>query len=115
MHALYDLKEMLCKELEEYGKKGDISAGSLDIIDKLAHAAKNVDKLIDSYDGGSYYDGRSYRDRSYARRRDSMGRYSRDYSRSGEIVDQLRSLMHEAPDDMTRQEIQRLVTKMETM
>ena len=112
MHALYDLKEMLCKELEEYGKKGDLSAGSLDIIDKLAHAIKNLDKIIDGYDyssyGGSYND--PYRgDRSYARRRDSMGRYSRN----GDIVDQLRKLMHEAPDDMSRQEIQRLITKME--
>ena len=60
-----------------------------------------------SYDGGSYR--RSYR-------RDSMGRYSGEgYSRTGDMVDRLRELMADAPDDRTRQEIQRLVTKMESM
>jgi hypothetical protein len=102
MHELYQLKEMLCNELEEYGSKGDLSAGSLEIVDKLAHALKNLDKIIETKEeesgeeysgamyrrGGSYrYDdgmmtGGSYRGGSYARgrgsnaRRDSMGRYS---------------------------------------
>ena len=26
MHAIYDLKEMLCKQLEDYGKKGELTA-----------------------------------------------------------------------------------------
>lgn len=138
MHAVYDLKEMLCKELEEYGKKGELSAGTLDIVDKLAHTIKNIDKIIETYeeeeyssrsDGGNYNGGMSMRGGSYGNggsyargrgrnaRRDSMGRYSSEggYSRNGEMVDQLRALMDEAPDDRTRQEIQRLVTKMEQM
>lgn len=107
MDGLYELKEMLCKELEEYGAKGELTAGSLEIVDKLAHAIKNLDKIIEkegeyserggSYRGGSYareqgggnrggQDGRSSnRGGSYARqgrgmnaRRDSMGRYSRE-------------------------------------
>lgn len=88
-----------------------------------------------SYDGGSYggsYEGngnRSYRRggrnfmRSYARgrgrnaRRDNMGRYSGDgYSMdSEEMVQQLREMMQEAPDDRTRQEFQRFIQKMETL
>lgn len=103
MHELYELKEMLCKELEEYGRKGEMTAGSLDVVDKLAHALKNLDKIIEakededgysmvenSYRGGSGAGGGgggSYRS-SYARgrKRDSMGRYSgesRRYSREG--------------------------------
>ena len=119
MHAIYDLKDMLCKELEEYGKKGELSAGTLDIVDKLAHTIKNLDKIIEADDdysnyGGSYR-GRSYEDRSYARRRDSMGRFSPEgYSRNS-MTDKLRSLMREAPDDRTRQEIQSLISKMEMM
>ena len=103
MHELYKLKEMLCKELEEYGSKGDLSAGSLEIVDKLAHALKNLDKIIEtkeeeseyssagnegSYRGGSYRGGRggsyryddgmmtggSYRGGSYARGRGSNAR-----------------------------------------
>lgn len=134
MHELYELKEMLCKELEGYGKKGELSAGTLEIVDKLAHSIKNLDKIIEAKEmeeGGSYYDGGSYEGRSmnrggsyrgsYARgrrnaRRDSMGRYSSEgYSRAGDIADQLREMMDDAPDESTRREIQRLVTKMEQM
>lgn len=61
--------------------------------------------------GGSSYDG-SY-EGSYARRRDSMGRYSRDGST--EMVEDLRELMQEAPDQQTRQEFQRLIEKLEQM
>lgn len=105
MHELYELKEMLCEELKEYGKKGEMSAGSLEIVDKLAHAIKNLDKIIETYeeeeysgrgsyeggsmrgsyeDGrrgsyrGSYEDGRSYERGSYARGR---GRNARRDSR----------------------------------
>lgn len=141
MHGVYELKEMLCKELEEYGSKGELSAGTLDIVDKLAHTVKNLDKIIESYeDEGSYYGGESYDDGgmymnrggrsnrsmasyrggSYARgrnaRRDSRGRYSREgYSRNSDIADQLRDLIEDAPDEKTRQEIQKLVMKMEQM
>jgi hypothetical protein len=136
MHGIYELKEMLCKELEEYGEKGELSAGTLDIVDKLSHSIKNLDKIIETYEeeeysnyGGSYADGdMPYRDggynggRSYARgrgrnaRRDSMGCYSsRGYSRAGDMVDQLRKLMNDAPDDRTRQKIQNLVSEMEMM
>ena len=77
MDELYKLKDMLCKELEEYGKKGELTAGSLEIIDKLAHAIKNLHKIIEAYEedegeysgrGGSYgYDYRSYDDGGYTR------------------------------------------------
>ena len=53
-------------------------------------------------------DGRMYSGRSYRRGRDSMGRYAD----SGDMVKQLESLMESAPDDRTRQEIQKIVQKM---
>ena len=73
-----------------------------------------------SYDGGSY-DGGSYaRGRGRNARRDSMGRYSsRGYSRDGgysganEIVDELHDLMDRAPDEQTRQKMQKLIQEME--
>ena len=85
MHDLYKLKDNLVKELEELGKQ-DLSKSTLETVDKLAHAAKNVAKVIecceeeeysmamgsgDSRRGGysrrgSYADGRSYMDGSYA-------------------------------------------------
>ena len=138
MHELYELKEMLCEELKEYGKKGEMSAGSLEIVDKLAHAIKNLDKIIETYEEeeysgrgsyrgpyegrGSYEDGRSYERRSYARgrgrnaRRDRMGRYSSEgYSRNEDMTEQIRGMMEEAPDERTRQEFQRFLNKLETM
>lgn len=145
MHELYELKKMLCKELEEYGRNGEMSTGSLDIVDKLAHAIKNIEKILEAYEeeegsyayrGGSYegsYDNRgrgrgsyrgsyrdgSYRDGSYARRRrDSRGRYMSNYSMEGysrAAADQLREMMDDMPDEQTRNELQRIVTKMENM
>lgn len=120
MNELEKLKQMLCKELEEYGSKGEMSTGTLEVVDKLAHAVKNLDKIIEAYDGE--YSGRYYADGmggvNYSRRRDSMGRYSRDgrrsygYSRHGDLADELRNLMEDAPDERTRMEMQRLIDKL---
>ena len=141
MHKLYELKEMLCEELEEYGSKDKLDVGGLDIVDKLAHAIKNLDKIIEayeeeeyssrgSYEGGSYDNGSSYarNGRSgYSRRgsyesggsyaRGGRGRYSRarGYSRDGDMIMELRELMEEAPDEKTRQEFQRFISKIEGM
>lgn len=74
----------------------------------------------DGMTGGSYEQGGSYardgRGRGSNARRDSMGRYSSrmdGYSRHGDVVESLREVMEEAPDERTRQEIQRLIEKME--
>ena len=122
MHDIYKLKEMLCEELEEYGRKGEMTPGTLEVVDKLAHAVKNLDKIIEtadeeySGDDMSYrgsYRGRSYRNydgnMGYARRRDGMGRYSRA---SSDLVNQLRQMMPEV-DEETRRDIERLVNRME--
>ena len=81
MQDLYALKEMLCKELKNYGKKGELTAGSLEVIDKLAHALKNLNKVIEEeqYSSRSYDGGGSYRG-SYAYENGSMsngGSYAR--------------------------------------
>ena len=134
MHEIYELKEKLMKELEEYGRKGELTAGSLDVVDKLSHTIKNLCKIIEKEEGDGEYsmaDGRSYRDgrmyegntmRSYARgrgrnaRRDSMGRYSSTgYSYGNEdMIEQLEGLMEEAPEQI-KQDIQRLITKVGSM
>ena len=88
-----DIRDMLCDELDNIAEQGEITTGSLDIIDKLTHSIKSIDTIMameeSSYSNrgysrydGSYTDGYSRRG-SYARgrgrnaRRDSMGRYSR--------------------------------------
>lgn len=79
MHGMEDIREMLMKELEKYSKKGELSAGSLEIIDKLTHAIKSIDTIMAMEDSGySNESGYSYaRGRGSNARRDSMGRYSR--------------------------------------
>ena len=143
MEELIKLKEMLCDELKEYGEKGELTTGSLDVVDKLAHSIKNIDRVIDHYmeeDGYSgnypmYMDGRgsyrggtggSYRGGSYARgrgrnaRRDSMGRYSseRGYSRAEDdmqsVINDLRGMMGELPDEK-RREVERFISKVVQM
>ena len=47
MEELYKLKETLCNELEEYSKKGKMSAGDLEIVNKLSETIKNIDKIIE--------------------------------------------------------------------
>lgn len=75
MKKLYELKETLCEELEGYaGRK--LTGGSLEEIDKLAHAIKNICKVIEaaeeeqyseaSYRGGSSRRGSSRAGGSYA-------------------------------------------------
>ena len=68
-----------------------------------------------SYDegpGGSYRGG-SYRG-GYSGRRDSMGRYSGEYGYArNDLADRMRELMNSAPDDRTRQEIQRMIERIE--
>ena len=94
MKSLYELKEMLCDELDEIVGKGELSAGSLDVVHKLTDTIKNIDKIemleeSEYYDEDSYEGGGSYaRGRGRNAKRDRMGRYSRDgeggeYGRGG--------------------------------
>ncbi len=90
MKSLYELKKMLCYELDEIAEKGELTAGSLETVHKLTDTIKNIDKIemLEEYedDDESYDEGGSYaRGRGRNAKRDRMGRYSRDggYSRDG--------------------------------
>lgn len=136
MHELHELKEKLCQELEEYNSK-EMTAGSLEVIDKLAHTIKNLGKIIEMYEesegyssrGGIPYEG-GYGGRSYARGRggrggrtgaNQYGSYARGgypmegYSRNDGMIAELRELMMEAPDERSKKEFQRFISKMESM
>ena len=54
MHKLGTLKIMLIKELESYADSGSLSKTSLDGIDKLAHATKNVIKIMECCGGSEH-------------------------------------------------------------
>ncbi len=116
---LYEICETLDRELTEANEKirqagGKLSAGDLEVIDKITHSIKSVKTTIsmleegyprsasrDYYDDMSMRNGRSMDGRSYGydrgmsaarganARRDSMGRYSRGDETEEELLDKL--------------------------
>ena len=136
---LYELCDTVSRAISQANEKirgagGKLTTGDADYMDKLAHILKSVKAVIkmeeeadmdDGYSERGYsrdpmrgYSRRGYDDGAYSRgrmnaRRDSMGRYSRGYSNHGDMVDELRELMQDAPNDQVRQEMQRLVQKLE--
>lgn len=127
MKDLESLGDVLSEKISEKTRKiknGGMNDGDLETVDKLTHALASVKKIEafvedDGYSGYWPTDG-SYRGmyrNSYAhggRRRDSMGRYSGEYGYSrNDLADKMRKLMKDVPDDRTRQEMMRMVEKLE--
>lgn len=137
MEKLYDLKDKLCEELEEFARKQEMGAGDLEVIHKLTDTIKNIDKICmleegDGYseavDGGDYGRGSSYANRGKhyvrghysrdggmngysTRRRDGRGRYSREDGRS-EMMEHLEMAMDSATDQ-DRDTIKRFMRQLE--
>lgn len=125
---MYELREMLVNELEKLTKKGELTAGSLDTVDKLTHSIKSIDTIVAMEEAGEYsHDGMSYA-RGRNVRRDSMGRYSSDsrysmnhpyYDRGysmhdkRDLINELRDLMNETSDSKSRMAIQNAIQQME--
>ena len=121
---------------------GDIANDDVEIIDKLTHSLKSLVTTCamleaedddsgysgrymptwnpgihygysgrDGMDGGENRNGYSGNHGGYSRR------YSREnrngYSRTGDMREQLREMMEDAPDDVTRMEIKKLMDKMD--
>lgn len=119
------VRDMLCEELDKFGSKGELTAGSLETIDKLTHSIKSIDTIMAMEESGYSRDYMpSYGARSYAnQRRDSRGRYSRNPYRMNrgysyddakdEMIDQLEDIMSTAPDKRTKDAIKKAIEAME--
>ena len=99
MKELYELCDTIMDAIVEANETirsggGKLTAGDVDFVDKLTHSLKSVKAVIAMGDDG------------YARKHswDSRG-----------MVGELRELMRTAPDDRTRAEFQRFISKIETM
>ena len=115
MHKLHELREMLMEELNKCASKGELSAGSLDIVDKLTHAVKSIDTILAMEESGYSRDDYSYaRGRGRYAKRDSMGRYSGEggYSRDGDFREMLEEAMDNAPNEQVRTKLQRIMSEM---
>ena len=141
MEYMHELKEMLCDELEKIADKGELTAGSLDTVDKLTHSIKSIATIMAMEDsdysyengGGNMGGGSnrgSYRGGSYAQRRDSRGRYARQSrqsrrsnggsyrrgSRADEtemIVEKLEMMMDKVEDQTAKQALEDAIEAME--
>lgn len=126
MEYMYELKEKLCRELEEVARKPEMGAGDLELIHKLTDTIKNIDK-IDALEGDGYSRdgdwemegrGRYNRGSSYARRRDSRGRYTSDrrYSRDDaktHMIEQMEQMMNGTQNEREREIIRRAMEQLE--
>lgn len=134
MKNLEKMLELADNELGAIASNGKFrSREEIDSVEKLVKMAKSIyciwemedDGGMSYADGGYYRGGRVYRGvpyegDSYARgrtrnvKRDSLGRYARDggYSYHDDYVTQLHDLMDTAPDEHTRQSIQRMIDNM---
>lgn len=116
------------RSVAEHGKYR--TREDVDLVYKLVDIVKDIYCIQDmeggySGDDGSYrssYEG-SYRGRGSGAKRYADGRYApysrdgsyrsyRGYSRDGDFVERLQRLKDEAPDDQTRQSIEKLIQQM---
>lgn len=93
MHELRELRKTLCRELKTYGNQENISINTLDIVDRLSHAIKNLDKIIE-HNEKSGYD---------------------DHKESDNMISELNDMMNRSENSEVREELRRLVKKVEEL
>ena len=132
--AMYELRNMLCEELDELARKGDLGAGDLEIAHKLTATIKNIDKIEMMEDDGYSRDGDYSRDGNYSRggdwQADMRGTYGRgsSYARRGthyvrghysradsmeHLREQINDMMRETDDDRVKEALRRAASLME--
>lgn len=120
--AMYDLRNMLCDELDELARKGELGAGDLEIAHKLTATIKNIDKIEmmedDGYSrGGDWHPGmRGAYDRDMSNARRGTHYVRGHYSRDGGIDNmkrQLQEMLDNADDESIRRAIQRCMDTIE--
>ena len=123
MHKFHKLKDQLTEELEQLASEGgELSLSKLAKIDTLAHALKNLCKVMEAMDepeGGSYRDGNYYRRNGADGTSNRRGSYRegtyRGYSRhegKEALVQHLEDLLDSA-DTKSREAIERCISQVE--
>lgn len=126
MKVLFDLRDMLEDEIKKITKKGELDVQSVELAYKMIDIYKDIETIcamknsdMDSgyarsdgaWSTGSYGMPRVYDD-GFAMRRDSMGRYTRGYSRSEErenMIQKLERMLKETTDENVRRSIQKSI------
>ncbi len=122
MHRIYELKDKVVKELAKYGEKDHLDVNEYQVCDMLAHLAKNLCKVIESYEEEDQYSEiGSYGGRVNFSGNTSMmspemgmsmgrGRYAKrnalgQYSSTDNFHMELQNLMNNAPNEHVRQKL----------
>lgn len=128
LDEIYDAEHLLCKGLHEINEKDSLDKNTLEMMGELIDMAKDYYEITmraeypeysqgvvrrDDYSmrGDYMYDG----NQSYARRRDSRGRYSRGYSRGDDMISRLEEKMNNAPNEVEREKYRKMIIEMENM
>lgn len=120
MEYYYDLKKMLCKELENVANQKELSAGDLETVDKLTHSIKSLLTIMAMEDSGysrrenvsKHTDyGRYYYDDGYGY---SGRRYSRDEGKSY-MIQQFERLMNETSSPEEHEVLQSAINRLRNM
>lgn len=128
MEYPHNIVKFMCAEISDIDKNvaesGRLSVNDLEAVCKYADAIKDFDKIFMSEedngysrDGdwemegrGSYERGASYR----GRKRDSMGRYSRDGAKD-KMMHHLEEMMDAASTEKDREMVRRFMSQMENV
>ena len=128
LDEIYVAEHLLCKGFHEINEKDSLDKNTLEMMGELIDAAKDYYEITmraeypeysqgvvrrDDYSmrGDYMYDG----NQSYARRRDSRGRYSRGYSRGDDMISRLEEKMNNAPNEVEREKYRKMIIEMENM
>lgn len=131
MHRLY---EYICRELDDLerkAEKGKLTMAEMQYGDTLAHFKKNLLKAEemsgDSYSmAGNSYNSDGYSRRSSYSRAGTMSPFSKmrgmNIRRDGysmadneQMLEELRGMMQDAPDEQTKMDFRRLIQRLEKM
>lgn len=138
INEIYDAEHLLCKGFHEINEKDSLDKNTLEMLGELLDAAKDMytvqmyAEYPPEYSQGNYsrndYPMRGYsRDdysmrsgdymydgnQSYARRRDSRGRYSRGHG--DDMIARLEEKMNNAPNEQEREKYRKMIIEMENM
>lgn len=115
MEILYETKDLLCEELEKINKKHDIgNMAELEVIYKAVDIIKDI-TTIEAMEEADFNDYSYDDDASYARNRDSMGRYSRRgrSRRSYDNADRMMVMNRGYSGDESKEEMMRKIDEMQ--
>lgn len=132
MEHLHELKEKMCRELDEISKKRDMSAGDLETAHKLTDTIKNIDKIQMLEDGTGYsmdgdwesrgsYTGRDGYDGGTSNANRGMHYVRGHYSRArrdgakDKMMHHLEEMMNSAGTEKERDMVRRFMSQVENV